>query len=138
MPAGLHTLDLSSQHVNDPVDFTMTVLTAMEHNHTMMRLVLPANVYKYEPMIENKTSKINEKRNKEGMNKLILESLRFLWPYQIREIFLVQRPVELPVHRPVELHVHGPVELPVQRPVQRYQRRHQMQTTIRNVPPPRI
>ena len=40
----LHTLDLSSQYLNDPVYFTMTLLTAMEHNHTMMRLVLPKSV----------------------------------------------------------------------------------------------
>ena len=59
---GLHTLDLSSQHVNDPVHFTMTLLTAMEHNHTMMRLVLPANVNEYEPMIERKVREVNEER----------------------------------------------------------------------------
>ena len=32
---GLHTLDLSSQHMNDPVYFTMTLLTAMKHITTL-------------------------------------------------------------------------------------------------------
>ena len=44
---GLHTLDVSLQHVSDPVHFTMTLLTAMEHNHAMMRLVLLASVNEY-------------------------------------------------------------------------------------------
>ena len=50
---GLHTLDLSSQYVgNDPVQFTMTLLNAMEHNHTIMRLVLPASVNMHEVEIK--------------------------------------------------------------------------------------
>ena len=42
--AELHTLDLSSQYPKDPVYFTITLLIVMEHNHTMMRLVLPTSV----------------------------------------------------------------------------------------------
>ena len=64
---GLRTLDLSSQHVNDPVHFTMTLLTAMEHNHTIVRLVLPLNVIKY--INEAMISKVNEGRS----NKLTLD-----------------------------------------------------------------
>ena len=63
---GLHTLDLSSQHIEHPVFFTMTLLTAMEHNHTMMGLVLPTSVITNETitMIENRLDKINKKESR--------------------------------------------------------------------------
>ena len=71
---GLHTLDLAS-HVNDPdlVDFTMTLLTAMEHNHTMMKIVLPKSVNKNEAMIKSKLDKINEERTTKGIHTLVLD-----------------------------------------------------------------
>ena len=69
----LHTLDVSSQYVNDPVYFTMTLLTAMEHNHTMMRIVLPISVNENEAMIKNKLDKINEDRIKKGTYTLVLD-----------------------------------------------------------------
>ena len=49
----------------------MTLLTAMEHNHAMMRLVLPSSVN--EAVIKNKLDKINKERMKEGTNTLTLE-----------------------------------------------------------------
>ena len=70
---GLHTLDLSSQHVVDPVDFTMTLLIAMDYNHTMMRIVLPTSVNKNEAMIKSKLDKINEERIKEGTHTIVLD-----------------------------------------------------------------
>ena len=66
----LHTLDLSSQHVNDPIYFTMTLLTAMEHNHTITKLVLPFGI-KDEALI--KLHKINEERIKKGKKTLLTE-----------------------------------------------------------------
>ena len=72
---GLHTLDLSSQHIKHPVFFTMTLLTAMKHNHTMIRLVLPTSVITNETitMIENRLDKINEERIKKGTNTFVLD-----------------------------------------------------------------
>ena len=49
---GLHTLDLSSQYFHDPVGSTMTLLSAVEHNHTIIRLVLPKNVSENEATIK--------------------------------------------------------------------------------------
>ena len=155
---GLHTLDLSAL-VNDPVHFTMTLLTAMEHNHTMMRLVPPANVNENEKMIENKVRKVNEERSKEGINKLILDTLRYRISLLKSYCNSLTSSYTL-LNCDSNLHVFGPVliadrerynynivpfQLPIQRsiqrflwPIQRYQRRRQMLTPIRNVPPPRI
>ena len=69
----LHILDLSSDYVNDPVDSVMTLLTAMDHNHTMMRLVLPKGNIN-ETMIKIKLDKINEERIKKGIETLKLDS----------------------------------------------------------------
>ena len=66
---GLHTMDLSSQSVgDDPLQFTTTLLNAMEHNHTMMRLVLPASVNMQE--IRMKLDNINKERIKKGTKML--------------------------------------------------------------------
>ena len=64
----LHTLDLSSQHANDPVHFTMTLLAAMEHNHTLKRLVLPTSVIKDEAIVKSKLEK-------KGSRKLYADTL---------------------------------------------------------------
>ena len=71
---GLHTLDLSSQHVNDPIHFTMTLLMALEHNDTITRLVLPTDVDISETQIKVKMDKINKERNTKGRNTLVLAS----------------------------------------------------------------
>ena len=70
---GLHTLDLSSQHVDDPIHFTITLLTALEHNDTIMRLVLPTHVDISETQIKVKLDKINKERNTKGKNTLVLQ-----------------------------------------------------------------
>ena len=49
----------------------MTLLTAMDHNHTMMRLVLPKGNIN-ETMIKIKLDKINEERIKKGIETLEL------------------------------------------------------------------
>ena len=66
----LCTLDLSSQHVNDSVYFTMTLLTAMEHNHTITKLVLPIGLNNEATV---KLHKINEERIKKGNKTLLTE-----------------------------------------------------------------
>ena len=58
--AGLHTLDLSSQCVDDPLHFTR-ILTALHYNHNMMKLIVPTATDKNET-IQAELSKINEKR----------------------------------------------------------------------------
>ena len=68
---GLHTLDLSSQCFRyAPVPFTMTLLVAMEHNHTMMRLVLPKSVDMEEVNINRKLGNINKERIMKGIKTL--------------------------------------------------------------------
>ena len=37
----LHTLHLGQFNINDAVSFNMTVLTAVYHNNTLMKLTLP-------------------------------------------------------------------------------------------------
>ena len=69
---GLCTLDLSSQHVNDPIYFTMTLLNALECNHTLTRLVLPKSIDKSETKIKVKLDKINEERITKSINILVL------------------------------------------------------------------
>jgi len=51
----------------------MTPLTAMYHNHTMMRLVLPTSIDKNKTKIKSKLNEINEERVKECINALVLE-----------------------------------------------------------------
>ena len=71
---GLHTLDLSSQYTNDQIHFTMTLLMALECNHTLVRLVLPTSVNKNEAVIKLKLDKINEERSKKTIRTLLLDS----------------------------------------------------------------
>ena len=87
---GLHTLDLSSQYIegkqamlarylttsqsilindDDPV---MILLNAMDHNYTMMRLVLPMTVKKNEAVIKRKLDQINKERTKRSIEPLEL------------------------------------------------------------------
>ena len=68
---GLHTLDFSSQcdHFN-LLKFTMTLLNAMEHNHTIMRLVLPTGVNMHEVEIKKKLDNINKERTMRGIKTL--------------------------------------------------------------------
>ena len=115
---GLHTLDLSSQCVTDPVHFTMTLLTAVEHNHTMMRLVLPSTDNKNEAMKE-KISKVNEGRINKDIRPLSINFrrdvnfLRYELAAQMDRSWiselLVSRDHELLISRRSELlvsHVH--------------------------------
>ena len=51
---GLHTLDLSSQCVDDPLHFTMILLTALHYNHNMMKLIVPTAIDKNETTIQAK------------------------------------------------------------------------------------
>ena len=71
---GLHTLDLSLQYFHDPVGSTMTLLSAVEHNRTIIRLVLPKNVSENESMIKLELDKINTERIKDNIKPLMLYS----------------------------------------------------------------
>ena len=69
---GLHTLDLSSQEVDDPFHFTMILLTAMYHNVTMTRLVVPLSEVKNEAAIRNVVDNLNEERIKKNVKILTM------------------------------------------------------------------
>ena len=59
---GLHSLDLLSQCVDDPLHFTMILLTALHDNHNMVKLIVPTATDKNETTIQAELNKINEKR----------------------------------------------------------------------------
>ena len=90
---GLHTLDLSSLYIDDdlitmhhltsprsilidddPVKLIMILLNAMDHNYTMMTLVLPTTVKKNEAVIKRKLNQINEERTKRSIKTLKLQN----------------------------------------------------------------
>ena len=55
------------------VKFIMILLNAMEHNYTMMRLVLPTAVNKNDAVIKRKLDQINKERTKRGIKTLQLQ-----------------------------------------------------------------
>ena len=69
---GLNTLDLSSQQVDDPFHFTMTLLTAMAHNFTIMRLIIPMSTDKNKAVILAELDKVNEERIKRNVKILTI------------------------------------------------------------------
>ena len=133
---GLHTLDLSSPFI-DPVA-VMILLHAMEHNHTMMRLVLSSvSVQKKEALL-NKVSEVNKGRSKEGINRFMLD----FRSRQCNILYSVHQVLSL-IHRPIQRfdilceRFQRPIQR-FQRPIQRFQRRSQMLTSMRNVPRIRV
>lgn len=50
----------------------MTLLAAVEHNHTLKRLVLPTSVNKDEAIVKSKLDMINEERIKKDAATLVL------------------------------------------------------------------
>ena len=89
---GLHTLDLSSQYIKDDWamlacylttsqsilidndDAVMILLNVMDHNYTMMRLVVPMTVKKNEAVIKRKLDQINKERTKRSIKPLKLQN----------------------------------------------------------------
>ena len=75
---GLQTLDLSSQNVNDPIEFTTTLLTALKHNDTVTKLILPTSVDKNETKVQVNLDKINKERSTKGKNTLVIHNITML------------------------------------------------------------
>ena len=66
----LHTLNLG-QYISDALSFNMTVLTAVYHNNTLMKLELP---YVYDDddkrLVSSEVEKINKERTRQGISTL--------------------------------------------------------------------
>ena len=72
----LQMLDLSSQYVSNPEYFVNTLFTAIGHNHTLIKLVLPTTlISKCEVLIKNEISKINRQRTKRYIETLVLDGI---------------------------------------------------------------
>ena len=67
----LHALHLYHGGINDPLSFSMTVLTAVYHNNTLMKLSLP---YVYgddkRRLVSSEVEKINKERTRQGISTL--------------------------------------------------------------------
>ena len=66
----LHTLDLSQYDINDRLSFNMTVLTAVYHNNTLMKLSLPYVFNDDERLVSSEVEKINKERTRQGISTL--------------------------------------------------------------------
>ena len=67
----LHTLYLYQYNINDKLTFNMTILTAMYHNNTLMKLSLPY-VYSDDDrrLVSSEAEKINKERTRQGISTL--------------------------------------------------------------------
>ena len=67
----LHTLHLYQYNINDALSFNMTVLTAVYHNNTLMKLSLPR---KYDDdkrrLVSSEVEKINKERIRQGISTI--------------------------------------------------------------------
>ena len=68
----LHTLYLYQHYINDALSFNMTVLTAVHHNNTLMKLTLS---YVYDDddkkrLVRSEVEKINKERTRQGISTL--------------------------------------------------------------------
>ena len=70
----LRTLDLQQHDTNDAVCFNMSVLTAMHHNNTLMKLMLPY-VHGDKRSVISVVEKINKERTRRGIQTLT----RYYW-----------------------------------------------------------
>ena len=64
----LHTLDVRQHGINDALSFNMTILTAVYHNNTLMKLTLP-HVHD-ERLVRSEVEKINKERTRQGISTL--------------------------------------------------------------------
>ena len=69
----LHTLDIRQRNINDALSFNMTVLTAVYHNNTLMKLWLPAVYYgdDNERLVSSEVEKMNKEKTRQGISTLI-------------------------------------------------------------------
>ena len=66
----LYTLDLYQHNINDALSFNMTILTAMYHNNTLMRLSLPPVHGDNNRLVSSEVEKINKERTRQGISTL--------------------------------------------------------------------
>ena len=69
----LHTLDLYDYNIYDRLSFKsfdMTVLTAVYHNNTLMKLTLPRVSYYDKRLVSSEVEKINKERTRQGISTL--------------------------------------------------------------------
>ena len=66
----LHTLNLWHSDIYDKLSFNMTVLTAVYHNNTLMKLSLPWVLGDDERLVSSEVEKINKERTRQGISTL--------------------------------------------------------------------
>ena len=66
----LHTLDIIDFFNNDRLSFNMTVLTAVHHNNTLMKLWLPYVSGDDDGLVRSEVEKINMERTRQGISTL--------------------------------------------------------------------
>ena len=67
----LHTLHIRQRNIYDALSFNMTVLTAVYHNNTLMKLWLPIVYGDDERLVSSEVEKINKERTRQGVSILI-------------------------------------------------------------------
>ena len=67
----LHTLDLRQSNINDRVSFNRSVLTAVYHNNTLMKLILPWVYGDDARLVRIEVENINKERTRQGISILI-------------------------------------------------------------------
>ena len=69
----LHTLYLYQHNINDALSFNMSVLTAMHHNDTLMKLLLPlVCINDDKRSVSSEVGKINKERTRRKIKKLLI------------------------------------------------------------------
>ena len=66
----LHTLALRHYDINYGLSFNMTVLTAVYHNNTLMKLSLPYVFVDDKRLVSSEVEKINKERTRQGISTL--------------------------------------------------------------------
>ena len=66
----LHTLYLRQYNINDVLSFNITVLTAVYHNNTLMKLSLPYVWDDNKRLVDSEVEKINKERTRQGISIL--------------------------------------------------------------------
>ena len=66
----LHTLNLYQYSINGALSCNMTVLTAVYHNNTLMKLTLPWVFGDDERLVSSEVEKINKERTRQGISTL--------------------------------------------------------------------
>ena len=67
----LLALDLWQYDINDKLSFNMTVLTAVYHNSTLMKLELPGvRSHDNRQLVRREVEKINKERRRQGISTL--------------------------------------------------------------------